>query len=145
MTWIPEWNFGDLENALNSKVRKWIGRLMHHHHCQCIDIIATVTKFSFEVLWNHKGLKSSQPVSIILYYFGANKEDFKAIFKQYAKIKKEMLLCQRKAWCCATVANLNFSMKCVMEVCGKCSIKTLCTFRKLPIDESLMKCYYNYN
>ena len=39
----------------------WIQRLENelvHHQCQCIDIIATVTKFSFEVLRNHQGWKS---------------------------------------------------------------------------------------
>ena len=122
--------FQDLENALNSKVGKWIGASsmsMHRYHCHCHQVF----------LWSPKKSPRLRIIGTVSswIYFGANKMDFKAIFKQSAK--KEMLLCQRKA-----VANLSFSMKCVMEVCGKCS-KTLCTFRKLSIDESLMKCY-NY-
>ena len=115
--------FQDLENALNSKVGKWIGASsmsMHRYHCHCHQVF----------LWSPEKsprLKIIGTVSSWI-YFGANKMDFKAIFKQSAK--KEMLLCQRKA-----VANFyalwNVWWKFVVNVAKLCAHLESCPLMKV--------------
>ena len=117
----------------------WIQRLENelvHHQCQCIDIIATVTKFSFEVLRNHKGCKSLE-----LSHLGFTLVPTKWILKQSSNnlLRRKCFYVKGKLlpiW----VSLWNVWWKFVVNVA---SSKTLCTFRKLSIDESLMKCY-NY-